>query len=196
FSQVGANKYENNGTGLGLAICKSYIELMGGSITIQSSPGNGTIFEFNHPYQMLQVKPSGENTKEEEVCKGIEKTDNPTILIAEDEDINFALMQEELRDLKLELLHAKNGAEAVEMVKEHAEISLVLMDIKMPVMNGLEATRKIKALRPDLPVIAQSAYAMATEINEALAAGCNNFLTKPIESKKLISTLFTYLIKI
>ncbi|MFO7863980.1 MAG: PAS domain S-box protein, partial [Salinivirgaceae bacterium] len=122
FSQVGANKYENNGTGLGLAICKSYIELMGGSITIQSNPGNGTLFEFDHPYQMaskavsLDIDVNGQVTPQNTKPAGA-----PTILIAEDEDINFTLMQAELRDLDVELLHAKNGAEAVEMVKEHAE---------------------------------------------------------------------------
>lgn len=110
-----------------------------------------------------------------------------TILVAEDNDSNYILMTYILKR-HYQFLRAKNGQEAVDMV-EKGGIDLVLMDIKMPVMDGLEATGKIKAAHPDLPVVALTANAFESDRQQAIEAGCDNFLTKPISSEKCLATI-------
>jgi len=98
-----------------------------------------------------------------------------------------------LKATKVNLLHAWDGSEAVEVVKSHPNISLVLMDIKMPIMDGYEATRQIKQIRPELPVIAQTAYALSQERKQALEAGCDNYITKPIDKELFMKLLNSFL---
>ena len=112
-----------------------------------------------------------------------------TILIAEDDEMCRLLLQKSLTGENITILYAVNGKEAVELVKCHKEITLVLMDIKMPVMNGYEATRLIKLLRPDLPVIAQSAFTSKKEREKAIEAGCDSFITKPIYKSELLEVI-------
>ena len=116
-----------------------------------------------------------------------------TILIAEDEDNNFIFLQEVLYPTKVNIVRAKTGLQAVHIVKSQPEIVLVLMDIKMPEMNGYQATTIIKELKPSLPVVAQTAYAMAEDIIKGKNAGCDNYLAKPIKPEQLINTLRHYL---
>lgn len=118
---------------------------------------------------------------------------NCTILIAEDEDTNFIYLETALVNTDVNLLRAKNGKEAVELAKITPSIDLVLMDIKMPVMNGLEATRSIKTFRKDLVIIAQTAFAMEEDRRNCTAVGCDDFLAKPIRYKVLLNTLAKYL---
>src|SRR5690554_3478542 len=112
------------------------------------------------------------------------------ILVAEDDEVNFMLLQDALmhrvEGYKFDVLQARNGLEAVEMVKESADLALVLMDIKMPLMDGVEASRRIRELRPDLPIVAQSAYALTTERDAALEAGCDRYLFKPLDLTELL----------
>jgi two-component system cell cycle response regulator DivK len=116
-----------------------------------------------------------------------------TILIAEDEDTNYTYLETALERTNVTVLRAKNGKEAVEMVKVNPMIDLVLMDIKMPVMNGLEATRSIKSFRKDIIIIAQTAFAMDEDKRNCTAVGCDDFLAKPIRYKVLCDTLSKYL---
>ena len=116
-----------------------------------------------------------------------------TILIAEDDDVSSFLLNKTLKGENITLLHAGNGLEAVGMVKNHPEIELVLMDIKMPVMNGFVATKHIKQLRPDLPVIAQSAFTSNEEMEKAREAGCDSFITKPISRSELLEKMYEQL---
>jgi CheY-like chemotaxis protein len=116
-----------------------------------------------------------------------------TILIAEDEDTNFTYLETALERTNVNILRAKNGKEAVDTVKVNPMIDLVLMDIKMPVMNGLEATRSIKSFRKDLIIIAQTAFAMDEDRRNCVAVGCDDFLAKPIRYKVLCETLSKYL---
>ena len=102
------------------------------------------------------------------------------------------LLEDFEQDLKI--LHAKNGKEAVEICKEKSEIDLILMDMKMPIMNGFEATKIIKNSRPDMPIIAQTAYSTRDEKEQAFAAGCDEFISKPISEKVLFETISKYLI--
>jgi len=118
---------------------------------------------------------------------------NKVILVAEDKDINFILFDEVLKSTGLILLRTRNGEETVEMCRNNPNINLILMDIKMPVMNGFEATRLIREFRSNLPIIAQTASAMSGEEEKALEAGCNDYIAKPISPKRLIKTIEKYL---
>jgi CheY-like chemotaxis protein len=117
-----------------------------------------------------------------------------TILIAEDEAVSRFLFEKALKKTRANLFFVKNGLEAVEMVKENTEIDAVIMDIRLPLMDGLEATVKIKELIPEMPVIIQSAYAMQSTREEAIESGCDDFITKPIKVETLLAILHRHLI--
>ncbi len=116
-----------------------------------------------------------------------------TILIAEDEETNFVYLETALQKTRVNIIRAKNGREAVDLVKVNPQIDIILMDIKMPEMNGLEATRSIKSFRKDIPVIAQTAFAMEEDRRNCTAVGCDDFMPKPIRYKILLETLSKYL---
>jgi len=117
-----------------------------------------------------------------------------TILIAEDEAVSRFLFEKALKKTKANLFFVKNGVEAVEMIKENTEIDAVIMDIRLPLMDGLEATARIKKLIPEMPVIIQSAYAMQSTKEEAIESGCDDFITKPIKVETLLAILHRHLI--
>jgi len=183
----------NNGTGLGLAISKNLIELLGGIIRVESEPSEGSIFYFNIPF----VEVSNSIRFSEENLNFAKKNNwkNKLILIAEDELLNFKFLQEIFKKFGAEILRSTNGIETVELCKKHPEISLILMDIRMPELDGFEATRMIRTFRPELPIIAQTAYAMSNKKEECLNAGCNEFISKPTEIKTLLDILNKYLSK-
>lgn len=119
---------------------------------------------------------------------------NPsTILIAEDEEMNFMFFEELLSTFNFNILHARDGLEAVNICKSNSNIDLVLMDIKMPVKNGYEATTEIKKDYPELPVVAQTAYALPDDVEKAMEAGCDDFISKPINKEVLIRILRKFL---
>ncbi|MBI9057273.1 response regulator [Labilibaculum sp. DW002] len=117
-----------------------------------------------------------------------------TILIAEDVESNFLFLEEVIKRTGASVLWAMNGKLAVEMFEDHKDkIDLVLMDIQMPFMNGFEATKAIKIISPNIPIISQTAYAMAEDRVKSLAAGCDDYIAKPIASQKLLNLLATYI---
>ncbi len=175
------------GTGLGLAISKKLVHLMGGEIYVNSVKGEGATFYFNLPYEPV-YKSAGELPVTE---AGISSSPF-TMLVADDEEINFLYLTELLSDKDILLLHAKDGKEAVNQTLENKTIDLVLMDIKMPVMNGLEATKEIKRTMPEMPVIAYTAYAMKEDREKIDDAGCDDFLSKPLDEKKLMKIISQY----
>ncbi len=175
------------GTGLGLSISKAYVELMGGSIWVESEYKGGSNFNFEIPGKTILPKES------ETKIDSIPTLDNLNILVAEDEESNFLYLEEILEAYNINVHRAKNGREALEILEEHPEIDLILMDIKMPVMNGLDATKETKKHFPDIPVIAQTAYASPGDIKKAKMAGCDDYLVKPIQKNKLIDTMQIYL---
>ena len=202
------------GTGLGLSICKTIIARLGGEIAVSSEVGTGTTFTFWLPLENViqdtetgtnshlpgeavgtqpsEVLPAKEDTprpkeetteKEEDLRTTAVETEKATILIAEDTDSNFDLLNAIL-GRKYRLVRAKDGMEAVTMYDE-VNPDLILMDIKMPNLDGLEATRIIRQLSAEVPIIAQSAYAYEHDRNAAEEAGCNDFISKPIAQEKL-----------
>ncbi len=116
-----------------------------------------------------------------------------TILVAEDEDYNFYLVEEILESYNYKIIRALSGLEAVQLCKTNADIALVIMDIKMPYMDGYEATRQIKCVRPQLPIIAQTAYAFESDRQKALDAGCNDYISKPLDCDLLITIIQSYI---
>jgi len=173
------------GTGLGLAISKAYIELLGGSIKVLSQPDRGTTFFFTVPYETIP-KPVEELPRQSDSTRFSFATPKK-ILVAEDVDSNFKLISYFIKDINAEVIRALNGQEAVDICLADPDIDIVLMDIKMPVMDGYTATRLIKQSRPQLPVIAQTAY--ADDKMKAVASGCSGFLSKPFDKFGLIRVL-------
>jgi len=175
------------GSGLGLSISQAYVEMLGGTIRIESREGWGSEFYFTLPYRptFLQQKPIPSPVNQ----KPIITAPFITILIAEDDAVSRLLLKKNLTDENINTLFAVNGKEAVEMVQQHQEINIVLMDIRMPVMNGFDTTRVIKELRPDLPVIVQTAFTSKDEKDKSHEAGCDGYITKPINKVELLELI-------
>ncbi|NSW45002.1 MAG: PAS domain S-box protein [Bacteroidales bacterium] len=190
FVQLSSNyTTEQKGAGLGLTIIKTLTELMGGSIHVESKWQVGSTFSVRFPYRHTFTF-ENTTTNVEKHCSIARPL---TILIAEDDDINYMFIEEMLSEYNFTLIHARNGKEAVELFTEKMEqINLVLMDIQMPIMDGFVATQKIKILKPDIPVIAQTAYAYSTEIEMSKQVGCSDYIIKPIELEVLIQKIEQY----
>lgn len=170
------------GLGLGLSIAKENSELLGGSITVESEVGVGTKFTVTIPFKPLNKINNKDNSKKQ------------AVLVVEDEEINYLYLETLLHEIdeNFEITHAKNGKEAVEFAPKIKPV-VILMDIKMPIMNGYEATQKIKELCPNAIIIAQTAYTTDNDKQKALDAGCSDFITKPINAENLETVLQKYM---
>lgn len=177
---------EYGGTGLGLTISRRLVEIMGGSMWVESVLHEGSTFYFSLPYQSTNVS---EPTKP--LFKQYDTHDwsNMSILVAEDEASNFELISATLNKTKANIVRAYNGLEAVEIIQAGKPVDLILMDIRMPVMNGHEATRRIRLIYPDLPIISLTAYAMSDDIQRSIDAGCNAHISKPFKPSELLNKL-------
>lgn len=179
------------GLGLGLSIASENAELLGGKITVESERALGSIFSFSFPYTQVTTT----ETDKSVINSFLNPETKVSVLIAEDHEISYKYLGILLKELgqNIEIIHAKDGLQAVELCKKHPEIGLVLMDIEMPVMDGLTATRQIREFRPEVPIIAQSAYSKPEDINNALSAGCVEYITKPINKETLLGLLEKHL---
>ena len=194
FGQIEETQERNKGgTGLGLTISKSLAELLGGAMWVESEVGLGTTFFFTLPLASGMT----ENTQPSEGMLELSNVpidwSDKVILVAEDVDSNFFLIQTILNKTGVHLLWAKNGQEAHEMCRNNYDIDLVLMDIQMPIMSGYDATREIKKIRPSLPVIAQTAYAMSGEKEKTMEAGCDDYIPKPLKKRELLFKIHRFL---
>ena len=168
------------GTGLGLSISKGLVELLGGQMWVIAEKGRGSIFFFSIPYKPIH-KAQTTQTKTKKLITSNINLEKKTILIVEDDDTSYYFFKEILNKTKVRLIRVKDGLKAIELCKTNKNIDLVLMDIQLPKMNGYEATKKIKRFRQDLPIVAETAYALAGEKEKALKAGCDDYLSKPID---------------
>lgn len=194
FSQSQKEIAKNQGgLGLGLTIAKENTMLIGGHLSFVSKVDEGTTFVLTVPYNPIDQEDNIETSESSEIKP--EKIEKHIILIAEDGEVNFLFLKmllNKLPNYDFVIYRAKNGKEAVDICQENKYVDLVLMDIKMPVMDGYEATSKIKELRPGLPIIAQTAYSTEEDIQKALSAGCDDFVSKPVDSKILKPMLIKY----
>ena len=176
------------GAGLGLAIAKAYVEMLEGKIWLESEAGKGTTFFFELPLKQPVLIMETLNILEEPPLK-YSGSSKMKILIAEDDPSSAMYLEILLRSIDAELLFARTGAETLALFRKNPDLSLILMDIKMPNGSGLDATREIRKLNSNLPVIAQTAYAMSGDEEEALAAGCNAYITKPVRRQTLMQLI-------
>ncbi len=178
------------GLGIGLAISQKIAHAMHAELSFSSVEGKGTTFYFSIPLEMASSVKKSANTK---VTERDYNFSGKTILIAEDDEYGLFLIQSILKNTSVNILEAFNGKEAVELIARHPEIELVLMDLKMPVMNGLDATRLIKDMKPELPVLALTAYNLAKDRDKAMEAGCDEVITKPVNPDLLLCNVAKYL---
>lgn len=181
------------GTGLGLSITKMIIEKMGGGIEVSSREGEGTTFRFTIPYSRPDTEGPGKaaDGARRHAQRATEAVEGKRILVAEDIDSNFMLI-DALIGRRFDLLRARNGEEAVALFGRERP-DLVLMDLKMPVMDGYEATRLIRAEAPTAPLVVMSAFAYEGDIERAYEAGCTDYVTKPVSRKRLMEVIERYL---
>ena len=188
FGQVNQTKVNQpSGTGLGLPISKSLVQLMCGELWVESTIGEGTTFFFTLPLVIDEV---GEESQVL-ISNKTYNWENRRILVAEDEELNWLFIREMLRKTGSEILRAKNGIEAVSVTKKVSP-DMILMDLKMPEMDGIEATKKIRKFNKEVPIIAQTAFVMAEEKEESMRVGCNHFVTKPLDRTIVMEIIDSY----
>lgn len=177
-----------DGSGLGLSITQGILQLLGGGIRVESEKGRGSTFFFHIPYADAENEMATPESKE--ITAPFQKT--PVVLIAEDDESNRFYLESILTKLAIKVILVTNGKEAVNQCRAHPEISLILMDLKMPVMDGFEATGAIRSFWKYIPIIAITAFAMSDDKKRALDAGCDDYLPKPVNREDLIEKLKRY----
>ncbi|MCX6272375.1 MAG: PAS domain S-box protein [Bacteroidetes bacterium] len=172
------------GSGLGLSISKAYVEMLGGKIWVKSIPGKGSIFYFTIPFDTIQ--------QEKELIHHVRSIDqienhvvNLKMLIVDDDEASQILISMGLHSFYKEVLMARTGIEAIEICRKNPDIDLILMDIRMPEMDGYEATRQIRQFNTEVIIIAQTAFALSGDREKAMEAGCDDYISKPIDNKLL-----------
>ncbi|MBN2683588.1 MAG: PAS domain S-box protein [Bacteroidales bacterium] len=177
------------GSGLGLSISKAYAEMLGGTIQVESTVGQGSIFSFTIDF--IEAEPEIQKEKKNISYNPVDTERN--ILVVEDDEVSFLYTEALLKQLRYKIIRAISGNEAIELANSE-EIDLIIMDIKIPGIDGFEATKTIRKTNPEIPIIAQTAYAMPEDETKALEAGCNYYLSKPVRKEKIREILSKFVL--
>ena len=192
FNQLNDNRTKDyKGTGLGLAIAKKLVNLLGGNIGLISEEGEGSDFYFTLPYQLLETSDTPINI--DTYKKEQDDWSYKSILVVEDTESNYYLIENYLKSTNIQISWAKSGREALGFFNEKKQFDLVLMDIQLPGINGYEVTKLVKSYNKNIPVIAQTAYALAGEKERSIKEGCDDYISKPIKKETLTELLRKYL---
>ncbi len=185
------DKMAKQGAGLGLSISRAFVEMLGGTIWVDSDEGKGSTFYFTIPYQLAnEPKSTAENgAKDAEIAIHLKKL---KILIAEDDEISKLFINKIVTSFNKEIINVSNGEAAVAAAQQNPDIDLIMMDMKMPIMSGYEATQLIRAFNKDVIIIAQTAYGLIDDIQMTLDVGCNDHISKPINKHDFLVLMQKY----
>jgi CheY-like chemotaxis protein len=195
FAQVDnsiSKPYE--GAGLGLSISSAFVEMIGGELLLDSTLYQGSKFYFTIPYRQKHAMVLGDEAPLAPVVNPKQDSRGKLkILIAEDDEFSYQFISILLQEYSDNILYARNGKEAIDLCKNNPDLDLILMDVKMPVLDGYQATRHIRKFNQDVIIVAQTAYAFTDDKDKVIESGCNDYLSKPIHEedlKALINKLF------